>query len=108
MSAVDAFGSPAVQWLTPAQSCSSTVAGLHELQALGPSSVQCTGTTVQVPWTVAAVLLVLLWQWRARRRNRVLLLDFACYKPPDHLRVSLPRFMRGLRATGVSRPLPPC
>ena len=50
---------------------------------------------------MAAIVLLLVWRWWVQRRNRVLLLDFACYKPPDSLKVSLPRFMKGLKNTGV-------
>ena len=53
--------------------------------------------------TFAAVLAVLygVWQW-VRSRQRVFLLDFACYKPPEHLKVDLDDFMTGSRASGVS------
>ena len=62
---------------------------------------------MQVP-TFVAVLAVLygVWQW-VRSRQRVFLLDFACYKPPEHLKVDLDDFMTGSRASGVrSLPLP--
>ena len=54
--------------------------------------------------TLAALLAVLygVWQW-VRSRQRVFLLDFACYKPPENLKVSLDDFMLGSRETKVGR-----
>ena len=54
--------------------------------------------------TVAALLAVLygVWQW-VRSRQRVFLLDFACYKPPENLKVSLDDFMLGSRETKVGQ-----
>lgn len=61
---------------------------------------------MQIP-TIAAVLAVLygVWQWM-RSRQRVFLLDFACYKPPEHLKVCLEDFMTGSRESGVRPPHP--
>ena len=53
---------------------------------------------------LAALLAVLygVWQW-VRSRQRVFLLDFACYKPPENLKVSLDDFMLGSRETKVNQ-----
>ena len=61
---------------------------------------------MQVP-AIAAILAVLygVWQWM-RSRQRVFLLDFACYKPPENLKVCLEDFMKGSRASGVRRSIP--
>ena len=63
---------------------------------------------MQVP-ALAAVLAVLygVWQW-VRSRQRVFLLDFACYKPPENLKVSLDDFMTGSRESGVCCSSPFC
>ena len=63
---------------------------------------------MQVP-AIAAVLAVLygVWQW-VRSRQRVFLLDFACYKPPENLKVSLDDFMTGSRESGVCCSSPLC
>ena len=47
-----------------------------------------------------------IWQW-ARSRKRVFLLDFACYKPPDDLKVSYEGFITGLANAKVSTQLLP-
>ena len=47
---------------------------------------------------LSAALLARAWQ---ARRQAVYLLDFACYKPPADLKVTLPRFMRGSREAQV-------
>ena len=56
----------------------------------------------QVP-AVAAVLALLygVHAW-LRARARVFLLDFACYKPPENLKVNLEDFMKGSRDTAVT------
>ena len=56
---------------------------------------------MQVP-ALAALLAVLygVWQW-VKSRQRVFLLDFACYKPPENLKVDLDDFMKGSRESGV-------
>jgi hypothetical protein len=58
----------------------------------------------QVP-AVAAVLALLygVHAW-LRARARVFLLDFACYKPPEHLKVCLEDFMKGSQDSAVSSP----
>ncbi|KAK9807432.1 hypothetical protein WJX73_006633 [Symbiochloris irregularis] len=50
-----------------------------------------------VPYALAAVCLLLAWYWWVQRRRRVLLLDFACYKPPEELKVTKPLFLAGLK-----------
>ena len=47
-----------------------------------------------------------IWQW-ARSRKRVFLLDFACYKPPDDLKVSYEGFITGLANAKVRAQLLP-
>lgn len=55
----------------------------------------------QVP-AVAAVLAVVYGIWNfLRSRQRVFLLDFACYKPPENLKVGLDDFMKGSKDSGV-------
>lgn len=55
----------------------------------------------QVP-AVAAVLAVVYGIWNFfRSRQRVFLLDFACYKPPENLKVGLDDFMKGSKDSGV-------
>ena len=55
----------------------------------------------QVP-AVAAVLAVVYGIWNfLRSRQRVFLLDFACYKPPENLKVGLDGFMKGSKDSGV-------
>ena len=51
---------------------------------------------------VAAVLALLygVHAW-LRARSRVFLLDFACYKPPENLKVDLDDFMKGSRDSKV-------
>lgn len=62
------------------------------------------GMCVQVP-AVAAVLAVVYGIWNfLRSRQRVFLLDFACYKPPENLKVGLDDFMKGSKDSGVRTP----
>lgn len=56
-----------------------------------------------MPYALAALCLLLAWYWWAQRRRRVLLLDFACYKPPEELKVTKPRFMAGLKDVKVGQ-----
>lgn len=46
-----------------------------------------------------AVLLAVRHWWQ--RRQAVYLLDLACFKPPDRLKVSVERFLTGSRASGM-------
>ncbi|BDA41114.1 3-ketoacyl-CoA synthase 2 [Coccomyxa sp. Obi] len=51
---------------------------------------------------VAAVLAVIYGIWNfLRSRRRVFLLDFACYKPPENLKVGLDDFMKGSKDSGA-------
>ena len=47
------------------------------------------------------VLGALLWRAVQRRRQAVYLLGFACFKPPEHLKVPLQKFMKGSRQAQV-------
>ena len=49
---------------------------------------------------LAALYGVAAW---LRARRRVFLLDFACYKPPENLKIDLDDFMEGSRNCGVRR-----
>jgi hypothetical protein len=61
----------------------------------------------QVP-AVAAALAVIYGVWSfLKARQRVFLLDFSCYKPPENLKVGLNDFMKGSRDSGVRSQLPP-
>ena len=53
---------------------------------------------------LAALYGVAAW---LRARRRVFLLDFACYKPPENLKIDLDDFMQGSRDCGV-RASPHC
>lgn len=57
---------------------------------------------VAVVFGVLAALLAFRYWWY--RRNAVYLLDLACFKPPDRLKVSVERFLTGSRASGVRHP----
>lgn len=47
---------------------------------------------------VAAVVAVVAWRLR---RREVYLMDFACFRPDDSLKVTYKRFMHGSRVSGV-------
>lgn len=57
---------------------------------------------VAVIFGALAALLAFRYWWH--RRNAVYLLDLACFKPPDRLKVSVERFLTGSRASGVRHP----
>ena len=60
---------------------------------------------LQIPAILAALAVLHgIWQW-ARSRKRVFLLDFACYKPPDNLKVSYEGFITGLANSKVTAQL---
>ena len=44
---------------------------------------------------ITSVLVLLLGWWLCRKTQDVLLLDFACYKPPPSLQLSYDKFMMG-------------
>ena len=62
---------------------------------------------MQGPAAICVLLAALLVRAIQARRQAVYLLDFACYKPPEDLKVTLPRFMRGSREAQVL-PSVPC
>ncbi len=55
---------------------------------------------------VLAAVAAAVAAWR-RERRRCFLLDFACYKPPDGLKVELSGFLEGSRKFGVRKPARP-
>ena len=56
---------------------------------------------MQLPALAAlALVAAAVAAWR-RERRRCFLLDFACYKPPDRLKVELSGFLEGSRKFGV-------
>eukprot|EP00884_Botryococcus_braunii_P000903 jgi/Botrbrau1/10813/Bobra.0064s0019.1 len=54
---------------------------------------------VAVIFGALAILLAFRFWWQ--RRQAVYLLDLACFKPPDRLKVSVERFLTGSRASGM-------
>lgn len=61
-------------------------------------------SSCQPAWAAAAccalgLLLFLALSWRTKP---IYLLDFACYRPPNDLKVTYTRFMQGSRDSGVS------
>ena len=66
-----------------------------------PARLSMRAMCAQVP--AAAAVLALLYGVHAwlRARARVFLLDFACYKPPENLKITLDDFMTGSRDSKV-------
>ena len=78
---------------------------MHGASAL--RSPETRHAALQIPAVLAALAVLHgIWQW-ARSRKRVFLLDFACYKPPDDLKVSYEGFITGLANAKVSTQLLP-
>lgn len=75
--------------------------------ASAPRKPERRHAALQIPAVLAALAVLHgIWQW-ARSRKRVFLLDFACYKPPDDLKVSYEGFITGLANAKVSAQLLP-